>query len=168
MINEKTQQALNQQINEEVYSAYLYLSMSAFCSEQDLPGFANWFRAQFEEEMEHVMRFYDYMIGQGGIVKLAAVAEPTSAFGTPLEIFETTLEHERHITGCINKLMDTAIEQSDHATRIFLQWFVNEQVEEEGNVSAIIGTLKRIQNDQGLLMLDKELGQRAVTSVPAE
>ena len=168
MINEKMQQAINKQINEELYSAYLYLSMSAYSNQQDLPGFATWFRAQYEEEMMHMMRFYDYMIEQGGLIHLAAVAEPTSDFGTPLEMFKTTLEHERHITGCINKLMDTAIGRSGHATRIFLQWFVNGQVEEEGHVSTILGTLKRIQNDQGLLMLDKELGQRPVTAVPVE
>ncbi len=167
MLGEKMQDALNKQLNNEIYSAYLYMSMSAYSTFIGLKGFANWFMVQYQEEMTHAMKIYNYINDQGGQVKLMALAQPMTEFESPLDMFEKTLEHEKFITKCINELVDLAISEKDHATNIFLQWFVTEQIEEEGNDNDIIAKLKLIgDNGNGLLMLDKELATRVFTPPP--
>lgn len=168
MISEKMTEALNEQVNREMYSAYLYMSMSAYCSTIGLKGFANWFMVQYHEEMLHAMKLYEYILRVAGRVRLKSIAEPPSDFKNPLDMFEKTLEHEKFITASINERMDLAISERDHATQIFLQWYVNEQVEEEENDNDIIAQLKLIgDNPQGLMMLDRELATR-MTTVPTD
>jgi len=164
MLSEKMQDALNGQLNKEMYSAYLYLAMSAYSTYIGLKGFANWFMVQYQEEMMHAMKIYDYINDQGGQVKLMAIEQPLTEFKSPMDMFEKTLEHEKFITKSINELVDLAIAEKDHATNIFLQWFVTEQIEEESNDKDIIARLKLIGKDgNGLLMLDKELAARVFT-----
>jgi ferritin len=164
MLSEKMEAALNEQLNKELYSAYLYMSMSAYSTYIGLKGFANWFMVQYQEEMVHVMKFYNYITDQGGQVKLMAIAQPATEFESPLDMFENTLTHEKFITKSINELVDLAIAEKDHATNIFLQWYVTEQIEEEGNDNDILAKLKLIGDDgNGLLMVDKELAMRVFT-----
>jgi len=164
MLSEKMQDALNGQLNREMYSAYLYLAMSAYSTYIGLKGFANWFMVQYQEEMMHAMKIYNYINDQGGQVKLMAIEQPLTEFESPMDMFEKTLEHEKFITKSINELVDLAIAEKDHATNIFLQWFVTEQIEEESNDKDIIARLKLIGKDgNGLLMLDKELAARVFT-----
>ncbi len=164
MISKKMTQALNQQLNNELYSAYLYLSMSSFTNHIGLKGAANWFMVQYQEEMAHAMKFYDYLNSQGEHAQLTAIAAPPVEFGTLLSMFEQTLKHEQFITKCINDLMELAVKEKDHATRIFLQWFVTEQIEEEGNDNDIITRLKLVgDSPQGLLMVDAEMAARVFT-----
>jgi len=161
VLSEIMVKALNKQLNREVYSAYLYLSMSAYSTFKALKGFANWFMVQYQEEMAHAMKLYDYVSDQGGHVQLMAVAEPPTKFGSPLEMFEKVLEHEKFVTKCINDLVDLAIDEKDHATKIFLQWFVIEQIEEEANDNDVIAKLKLVGKEgNGLFMIDKELAAR--------
>jgi ferritin len=168
MLSDKMVQALNEQVNREMYSAYLYMSMSAHCSDVGLKGFANWFMVQYHEEMLHAMKIYEYILRQAGQVRLAAMAEPPATFESPMDMFQKTLEHERFITRSINELMELAIADKDHASQIFLQWYVTEQVEEEENDNDIIAQLKFIKdNPQGLMMLDRELAAR-MTTVPTD
>ena len=164
MLSERMTEALNEQVNKEIYSAYLYLSMSAYSTFIGMKGFANWFMVQYQEEMVHAMKIYDYINDQGGQVKLLAVEQPPTEFGSPLEMFEKTLEHEKFVTKCINDLVDLAIKEKDHASNIFLQWFVTEQIEEEANDNEIISKLKLVGKDgKGLFMIDKELAARVFT-----
>lgn len=161
MISDKMQEALNEQVNKEFYSAYLYLAMSAYCDTIGLPGFSNWMRQQYEEEILHVTRMYDYILDQGGQIHLKQIDEPPQEFGTPVEIFEETLKHEQFVTGCINELMSMAVEARDYATQTFLQWYVTEQVEEEANVGDILAPLRMVGDDKGgLMMIDQQLAQR--------
>ncbi len=169
MLQQKMIDALNKQINEEMYSAYLYLSMSSWFESIGLKGFANWMKVQFQEEMEHAMKFYNYLLFQGAEVKLLAIAQPPNKWDSPLHAMEETLKHEQYITQCINDLVDLAEQLKDRATYNFLQWFINEQVEEEANDRDIIDKLKLINNDtNGLFMLDRELGQRQFQPETAE
>jgi len=164
MLSKKMEEALNSQLNKELYSAYLYMSMSAYSTYIGLKGFANWFMVQYQEEMMHAMKIYDYINAQGGQVKLMAIEQPATEFKSPLDMFEKTLEHEKFITRSINDLVDLAITEKDHATNIFLQWYVTEQIEEEGNDNEIIAKLKLVGEDgNGLLMVDKELAMRVFT-----
>jgi Ferritin-like protein len=164
MISEKMVNALNEQINKEIYSAYLYMSMSAYSTFIGLRGFANWFMVQYQEEMTHAMKIYDYVNDQGTQVKLMAISQPPTDFESPLDMFEKTLDHEKFVTKSINGLVDLAIEEKDHATNIFLQWFVTEQIEEEGNDNDIIAKLKLVGSEgNGLFIIDKELAQRVFT-----
>jgi len=164
VLTEKMAEALNKQINNEIYSAYLYLSMSAHSTFIGLKGFANWFMVQYQEEMVHAMKIYDYINAQGGQVKLMAIAQPPAEFGSPLDMFEKTLQHEKFVTKSINDLVDLAIEEKAHATNIFLQWFVTEQIEEEANDNEIIAKLKLVGKEgNGLFMIDKELAARVFT-----
>jgi ferritin len=164
MISKKMVQALNKQINNELYSAYLYLSMSSYTNYIGLKGAANWFMVQYQEEMVHAMKIYDYVNSQGNHAQLAAISAPPAEFGTLLSMFEQTLKHEQFITNCINELMDLAIKEKDHATQIFLQWFVTEQIEEEGNDNDIIAQLKLVgDNPQGLMMVDRDMAARVFT-----
>jgi ferritin len=164
MISKKVEQALNGQMNAEFYSAYLYLSMAAYFDSADLGGFANWMQVQFQEELSHGMKFFNHISERGGKVDLKAIEGPPTEWESPLVVFEATLEHEQKVTGLINELVFLAREEKDNATEIFLQWFVNEQVEEEDNASTILGQLKLIKDSpQALFMMDKEMGQRVFT-----
>jgi ferritin len=166
MISEKMTQALNEQFNREVYSAYLYMSMSANCNQKGLKGFASWFMVQYHEEMFHAMKIYEYIQRQGADVKLDTIQAPPATFESPMEMFTQTLAHEQYITRSINELMEIAIAEKDHATQIFLEWYVTEQVEEEENDNDMIAQLKLIDdNPHGLMMLDRELAGRATTVV---
>ncbi|MFH1942414.1 MAG: ferritin [bacterium] len=164
MLGKKMTDALNEQINREMYSAYLYLAMSAYSDFKGLKGFANWFYVQHQEETEHAMRVNYYLQNQGAQVKLKALEQPPTDFGTPVDMFQATLKHEQFITKSINDLADLAVQEKDHATQIFLQWFVSEQIEEESNDNEIIGKLKLAgENGNGLFMIDKDLGTRVFT-----
>jgi ferritin len=168
MLNEKVQDALCEQLNAELYSSYLYLAMSANFSEMDLEGFANWMRVQAQEELMHAMKFYDYINERGGRVTLKEIITPQKEWKSPKGAFEHTYSHEQKVTGLINDLVDMAISEKDHATNNFLQWFVEEQVEEEASSSGVLKKLEMIGDDpSGLLMLDQELAQRVFTP-PAE
>jgi len=161
MFNKKMEKSFNEQINEELYSAYLYLSMVAYFESINLPGFANWMRVQTQEEIVHAMKFYDYINQRDGRVVLTALADPQIEWKSPMDAFEAAYKHEVHITAKINELVNLAIEEKDHAANMFLQWFVNEQVEEEKNPLDIIQKLKMIKDSsEGLYMLDKELATR--------
>jgi len=164
MLSKKMADALNEQMNKEIYSAYLYMSMSAFSNYLGLKGFANWFMVQYQEEMSHAMKFYGYIIDQGEQVRLKSIEEPPADFKSPTDMFQRTLKHEQFVTKCINELVDLSIKEKDHATNIFLQWYVTEQIEEEGNDNDIIAKLKLVgDKGDGLLMLDKELATRVFT-----
>jgi len=164
MLSQEMTAALNKQLNTELYSAHLYLSMSSYASSIGLKGAANWFMIQYQEEMVHFMKFYTYINSQGEHVALGPLDAPPNEFPSLLAMFEETLKHEMFITRCINELTECALKGKDHATQIFLQWFVTEQVEEEENDREIIGKLKLIgDNGYGILMLDNELGARVFT-----
>ncbi len=168
MISEKMQAALNEQVNKEFYSAYMYLAMSAYCNTLGLPGFAHWMRMQYEEENMHVTKMYDYILDQGGQVELLAIEKPAKEYGSPLNVFEKTLEHEQYVTSLIHKLMDLALEERDYATQTFLQWYVTEQVEEEANVNDVLAPLRMVGDDKGgLMMIDQQLASRLAPTPPA-
>lgn len=169
MIKERIEDAINGQINAEFYSSYLYLSMSAYFKSIDLKGCASWMIAQAQEEISHGMKMYNYIQERGGTVQLGPIEGPPTKWESALDIFQHALKHEQHVTGLINGLVDIAIEEKDHATKNFLDWFVDEQVEEEASASEVVQQLKMIgDNGYGLLMLDRELGQRIFTPPPAE
>lgn len=168
MLKKKIQKALTRQINEEMYSGYLYLSMESYFRSISLSGFASWMRVQVQEELYHGMRFYDFVHERGGRVILDTIQQPDSEWATPLAAFEQIMIHEEKVTALINALMDLAITEQDHATKIFLQWFVSEQVEEESSVGDVLNKLRLIQNDSsGLFMLDAEMAKR-VFVLPAK
>lgn len=168
MINKQMEKALNEQVNREMYSAYLYMAMSAYSTRNGLKGFANWFMVQYHEEMVHAMKIFEYITRQGGAVRLSAINEPSTDFNGPLDMFKRTLEHEKFITKSINDLVNLAVEQKDHATNIFLQWYITEQIEEEDNDNDIISKLEMIGDSKdGIFMLDKELAAR-MTTVPTD
>jgi ferritin len=161
MISKKMLDAFNGQINAELYSAYLYLSMAAHFKAANLPGFANWMTVQWKEETMHAMKFYNYVLNRGGKVKLAAIDSPPTSWKSPLEVFEDTYEHEQKVTGLINNLVNLAIAEKDHASNTFLQWFVSEQVEEEANASALVQQLTVAKDMPGaVFMIDRELAKR--------
>jgi len=160
-LSEKLCNELNRQLNAELYSGYLYLSMSAYFKANNLDGFANWMYYQAQEELQHAMKFYDFITRRGGRVGLRQIDTPRSEWDSPQEVFTETLDHQRKITGMINDLVDSANEDKDHATQIFLQWFVTEQIEEEENAESILKRLKLLGDDSsGLYMLDRELAAR--------
>ena len=161
MIKEKMLNALNEQINAEQYSALLYLSMSAYFNEKGLPGFANWMYIQYQEELSHANKFYNYVIERGGKVEVMAIKQMPTSWDGIIDVYEATLEHEQMVTSLINGLMDVAVAESDHAAQSFLRWFVDEQVEEEANVHEILDTLKLIDGQgNGIFLLDREMRQR--------
>jgi ferritin len=165
MLKPGIQDALNDQINAELFSSYLYLSMAAHFESKSLPGMANWMRIQAQEELTHAMKFYDFINDRGGRVILAAVEAPQTEWDGPLSVFEGALEHERKVTGLIHDLVELAVGEKDRATEAFLQWFVNEQVEEEATAETIVDQLKLIgDNGVALFMLDGQLGQRSFTA----
>jgi ferritin len=164
MINKKMEKAINEQINAEFYSAYLYLAMSTHFAAEGLAGFATWMRMQVQEEMFHAMKMYDFLNERGGRVVLAAINQPPADWKSPLDVFEKVAAHEVKVTGMINDLVNLALTEKDHATYIFLQWFVTEQVEEEASASGVRQKLKLIGKDaSGLFVLDREMGQRVFT-----
>jgi ferritin len=169
MLSNKMENAINGQLNKEMYSAYLYMAMSSYADSQGLKGSARWFMAQYHEEMVHAMKFYEYLQEQGNEIVLDAIDKPdTGAFSTALSLYEAALEHERFISRSINELMDIAIEEHDHASKAFLTWYVTEQVEEEQNATEIVQTLKMIgDNSAALFLYDKDLSARNVT-VPTD
>lgn len=161
MLSKTMTDALNKHINAEIYSAYLYMAMSAQASFSGFPGMANWFAIQTKEELAHTEKLYAYVNSQGQHVILEAIEQPQTKFTGPLDMFEITLAHEQTVTGLINKLADLAVEEKDHATQIMLQWFISEQVEEEENARDILDRIKLAGNEgQGLFMIDKELSAR--------
>ena len=155
------EKALNEQINAEFYSSYLYLSMSAYFVRKNLPGFAHWMYIQTQEEAAHAMLFFNFVNERGGTAELKAVAKPDFNWTDPIKVFEAVLKHEQMVTGLINNLVDIAITEKDHATNNKLQWFVAEQVEEEANATEILEQLRIVEGKgQGLLLLDRELKTR--------
>ena len=161
MLNQKVQDAINTQIKNEVFSAYLYLSMCGYFEHTNLPGFAQWMRVQYEEELEHGLKFFDFVNDRGGRVTLFAVDQPPSEFQSPLDVFQRALEHEQKVTGMINALYALAVQENDYPAQVLLQWYISEQVEEEKNATLIVEQLKRIGDDgSALLLLDRELGAR--------
>ena len=164
MLSTTMEKAINDQINAEIYSAYLYLAMSAYFESTNLPGFANWMRVQVQEELTHADKFYNFVHDCRGRVTLKKIDGPETEWDSPMAVFEATLEHEQKVTSLINKLVDSALKEHDHASNIFLQWFVTEQVEEEKNADDIIQKIKRMADmPGGLMMLDNELAQRVFT-----
>ena len=163
MLSKKIENAINKQINAELWSAYLYLSMSAHFESINLGGFANWMRVQAQEELGHAMKFYHHVIERRGRVTVAAIAAPSISWKSPLNAFEDSFKHEQKVTGMINDLVNMAAGEKDHATANMLQWFIDEQIEEELSTDAIVQKLKMIgTNTGGLYMLDRELAQRKV------
>lgn len=170
MLKDNIAKALNEQLNKELYSSYLYLSMSAYYDSVNLPGFANWMRVQAQEEYAHAMMFYDYLLNTDSKVILAAIEAPKIDWNDKVEVFEDTLTHEKFVSESINNLIDLAYTSKDFATVSFLNWFVTEQVEEEANASKILERLKMIGDNQGgLFFLDAELAKRVfVAPTPAQ
>lgn len=165
-MNPKLEAAINEQINAEFYSAYLYLSMSSWFDSAGLKGFAHWERIQAMEERDHALKFFDYVCARGGRVIMKQINSPPAVWKTPQDAFETQLSHERKVTELINNLVNLAMEEKDHATVTFLQWFVNEQVEEEENARTTLDQLNMISQEKGvglLYMLDKEMATRIYT-----
>ena len=160
-MNKSVLTAINEQINEELFSSYLYLSMAAWLEGQNLRGMAKWMRAQSEEERVHAMKFYDFVFERGDKVELKAIAQPQTEFDSVLSVFEMSLGHERKITSLINKLYDLAVDEKDYPAQILLQWFIKEQVEEEDNVGMAVEMLKMTEGKgYQLLMLDGKFGAR--------
>ena len=163
-MNQKIEEALNAQINAEMWSAYLYLSMAAYCHSQGNPGMGKWFEVQFQEEQDHAKIFFNYVISRGGNVVLKPIEAVPTTWNSVLEVFESTLEHEQKVTALINNLFAITAAENDYATQSMLKWFIDEQVEEEETAQNIIDNLKMIKdNGYGLYMLDKELGARVYT-----
>lgn len=163
MLKPRMQDALNEQINKEYYSAYLYLSMSSYFESVNLSGFAKWMNAQYQEEIQHVLKFFRYIVERGGRVLLQPIEGPPTEWDSPLAAFEAAYGHEVLVTGLINDLVDLAVAEHDHATNNFLQWFIEEQVEEEASTDGVVQQLKLAGDGGGLFLLDRELGQRVFT-----
>jgi len=161
MIDQEVLARINNQINKELYSAYFYLSMAAYLESANLAGFAHWMRVQAGEEMEHAMKFYRYVYDRGGKVELEAIEKPPVEFASPLDVFEKVYSHEQTVTSLINSLYELALAKKDYPTQVLLQWFINEQVEEEKSADEIVQKLKMVGDKaQGLLVLDHELAAR--------
>jgi ferritin len=161
MISKRLEKELNKQLNAELYSAYLYLSMSAFLASKNLSGFSHWMKLQFEEEQQHAMKFFQYIIDRGGRVELEKISAPKKEWKDVLDVFDNVVKHEAKVTEMINNLVNIALEEKDHATVAMLQWYVSEQVEEEATVGDIYDQLSLIDGKgAGLFMLDREAKQR--------
>jgi ferritin len=161
MINKTMQDAINEQIKNELYSAYLYLAMSAYFDAANLTGFAHWMRVQAREEEEHAMKFFGYVYDRGGRVQLKALDQPPFEWASTLEAFQQVLEHEQKVTSLIHNLYALAVKENDYASQVMLQWFIDEQVEEEKNAATIVEQLKMIEaRGSAILYLDHELGER--------
>jgi ferritin len=169
MISKTMEKALNEQVNAELYSAYLYLSMEAYFKSLNLNGFANWMMVQTQEEVSHAMKIYGFIDERGGRITLKAIEGPKTEWDSPLSVFKAVYEHEQKVTSLINDLVDLAIEEKDHATNSFLQWFVNEQVEEESSADQLVQQFKMMEKAPGgMFMLDRELAQRVFTPPATE
>ena len=167
MLSDKLLKALNDQINAELYSSYLYLSMAAYFQDLNLGGFAQWMKVQALEELTHAMKFFGFVGDRGGRATMAPMAGPPIRWESPLAVFQEALAHEQKVTGLINRLVDLAIKEKDHATNTFLQWFVTEQVEEEASANEVVQKLKLMGEAQGgLFMLDQEMSRRLFTIPP--
>lgn len=169
MIAKNIQDAFNEQLNAETYSAYLYWSMAGYFESRNLKGFSNWMICQAEEEMVHAMKFFRFLNDRGGRVALAAIEGPPAEWDSPLAVFEAAYKHECKVSAMINALVDLALADKDHAANSFLQWFVTEQVEEEATADEVVQKLKLMADAPGgLFMLDQELATRIFTPPPAE
>ncbi|CAN5911250.1 ferritin [soil metagenome] len=169
MLGKAVQDAMNEQLNNELFSAYQYLSMAAYCERANLPGFAHWMRSQAREETGHAMKFYDFILDRNGRVVLEAIDGPVVEFESALEVFERALEHEQRVTAMINDLYGLAARENDYASQTFLQWFVTEQVEEEKNAGDVVDTLKVVgDSSEAIFLLDRELGQTRVEDQASE
>ena len=165
MISNKMCKALNDQVNAELFSSYLYLSMSSWFSERSLSGFASWMRIQAQEEISQAMKIYDYIIELGGKIQLAAIEQPESSWKSAVAVVEEVARHEAKVTGLVNDLVEVALSKKDHAANIFLQWFVAEQVEEEASVGEVFERMKMIDGDSaGMFAMDMELAKRVFTA----
>ncbi|MDQ1328277.1 MAG: ferritin [Candidatus Poribacteria bacterium] len=161
MIGKRIQDAINDQIQAEMFSSYLYLSMSAYFHSINMGGMANWMKVQAQEENGHAMKFFQHVIDRGGRIELMKMDKPKTDWASPLEAFQDAYKHEQYITERINNLVKIAMEETDNPASIILQWFVNEQVEEEANTSKIVERLERVgESPNGLFMLDSHLGER--------
>jgi ferritin len=169
MLKKKLETALNKQINAEIYSAYLYLSMSTYCEAKGLAGIASWMRVQTQEEMVHAMKLHDYVNERGGRVTLTGIEAPPTEWKSPADVFDATYKHEQVVTGLINKLVELAAKEKDPATSSMLNWFVDEQVEEEASASAVVAKFELMGDAPGgLFAIDRELGARVFTPPPAK
>ena len=161
MLSQNMNEVLNLQIQDEFQASYLYLAISAYCEEQNLPGFAAWLRAQSEEERTHALRLFDFLLRREGHIELQEIGQPPSGFGSPLDMFEAVLEHEKKVTKRIDKAYRAALEERDNATAVELQWFITEQVEEEKTAGDVVAQLRMAGNDTvALLMVDREMATR--------
>ncbi|MCX7828422.1 MAG: ferritin [Thermanaerothrix sp.] len=161
MISDKMKDAINSQIQAELYSSYLYLSMAAHFEGENLKGFAHWMHKQAEEERGHAMKFFHYLVERGGKVELKAIEAPKTAWASPEEVFEEVLSHERKVTSLINGLYELALQEKDYPSQIMLQWFINEQVEEEASAEEVLARIRMLKGSvHGILLLDRELAQR--------
>jgi ferritin len=164
-INKKVEEVLNKQVNAEMWSAYLYLSMAAYCESKGFKGFANWMRCQFHEENSHALKFYDYVLSRSGEIKLQPIAAVETSWESLLQMFEETYKHECKVTEMINNCYEVALAEKDYATTTMLQWYINEQTEEEANALEIIDVLKITgEKSGGIFYLDKKLGHRTFTA----
>jgi len=161
MISKAMQDAVNEQINKELYSSYLYLSMAAYFENKNLPGFARWLHVQTDEERAHGMKFYQHLVDRGGSVMLKAIAAPATEWKSYLEVFKEVQAHEAKVTASINSLYELALSEKDYPLQVLLQWYINEQVEEEKNAAEIVQQLELIDaHGTAVLMLDHQLGKR--------
>ena len=167
MLDPKMRKAINDQVNAELYSSYLYLSMAAYFHSVDLPGFANWVTVQAQEELVHAMKFFGHVVGRGGRAEIDAIQKPPAEWKSPEAAFRNVLEHEEKVTSLIHALVDLALKLKDHATNNMLQWFVNEQIEEEANATKVLQSLRLAGQGTGLFLLDRELAARTFTMPPA-
>ena len=162
MLSKNLEAAINEQIKHEFYSAYLYLSMGAWAESNNLSGSARWLKMQAQEEQEHALKFFEYVHDRGGAVTLQAISQPPAVFTSLLDLFEQVLAHEQKVTALVNRLYEAALKENDYPTQFMLQWFVNEQVEEEKNANMIVEMLRMVGSQpQGLFMIDRQLGARA-------
>jgi ferritin len=168
MMSTSMQDAFNEQMKHEFYSSYLYLSMSAYCDRANLPGLARWMRAQAQEETKHAMKIFDHVLDRGGQVELRELGRPPADFSSPKDVFDQAHKHEQQVTASINKVYGLAVDERDFASTVFLDWFVQEQVEEEKTSGLLAEQLRMVGDDRpGLLMLDRELGQRKTAAAEA-
>ena len=160
-LSKTMENAINKQIQAEYYSSYMYLAMAAYCDSVGMPGYAHWMREQAEEELEHALKFYDYIVERGGRVVLEAIQQPPVEYGSLLAVAEETYAHEQKVTSLIHALYEVAVAEKDYASQVFLQWYIKEQVEEEDNARTIVDQFKMIaDHPNGLFMLDRQLGAR--------
>ena len=161
MLSKKMLDTLNDQMKNEFHSAYIYLAMAAYFEGKNLPGMASWMKLQYDEEVEHAMKFFQHIVERGETPVVLGFDSPPSTYDSPLAAFEAALKHEQYITGKINEVYDVAVEENDRPVQIFLQWFIDEQVEEEASVGEVVDTFKMVgDSGQALYLLDQKLGQR--------